>query len=103
MVFHFAILKFIVIFPSGGNMFEKLKLEELDRMALELSKMNKRLAQAAAEKALAQNETADLHYKYTVLQIYMKYGLTPSDSIDENGNIIKNADQAQQEDTNENK
>lgn len=66
-----------------------LQLQESDRLALELAKMNKRLAAVNAEKALAQNETADVHYKYVVLQIYMKYGLGPNDSIDENGNIIK--------------
>jgi regulator of replication initiation timing len=64
-------------------------LQEADKLALELAKMNKRLAAVNAEKALAQNETADLHYKYVVLQIYMKYGLTPNDSIDENGNILR--------------
>lgn len=69
------------------------KLEETDRMALELSKMNRRLAQAGAEKALAQNETAELHYKYTVLQVYMKYGLSSTDSIDENGNILRGVNQ----------
>jgi hypothetical protein len=64
-------------------------IQEADKLALELAKMNKRLAAVNAEKALAQNETADLHYKYVVLQIYMKYGLTPNDSIDESGNILR--------------
>ena len=66
-----------------------LKLGEVDRMALEVAKANRKTALANAEKALAQNETADLAYKYVVLQIYMKYGLTESDAISENGEIIK--------------
>ena len=68
---------------------ETIQLQEADKLALELAKMNRRLAAVNAEKALAQNETAELHYKYVVLQIYMKYGLSSSDSIDENGNVIK--------------
>jgi hypothetical protein len=68
---------------------ETVQLQETDKLALELAKMNRRLAAVNAEKALAQNETAELHYKYVVLQIYMKYGLSSSDSIDENGNVIK--------------
>lgn len=66
-----------------------LKLAEVDRMALELAKANRKTALAQAEKALAQNETADLAYKYVVLQLYMKYGLTEADAITEGGEIVK--------------
>jgi len=58
-------------------------------MIVEVAKANKRLALAQAEKALAQNETADVSYKYMILQLYMKYGLTAQDAIDESGNIIR--------------
>ena len=68
---------------------ELSQLLEADKLALELAKMNKRLAAVNAETALAQNETADIHYKYVVLQIYMKYNLTPEDTIDEHGNIVR--------------
>lgn len=67
----------------------KPRLADVDRMALELAKSNRKTALAQAEKALAQNETAELAYKYIVLQLYMKYGLTESDAISENGEIIK--------------
>lgn len=67
----------------------KPRLADIDRMALELAKSNRKTALAQAEKALAQNETAELAYKYIVLQLYMKYGLTESDAISENGEIIK--------------
>lgn len=64
---------------------EKLEvLSQEDKMALELAKMNKRLA-------IASVENAELHYKYVVLQIYMKYGLTQNDAIDEHGNINRNS------------
>ena len=73
-----------------------LKLAEIDRMALELAKSNKKTALANAEKALAQNETAYLAYKYVVLQLYMKYGLTEVDAITESGEIIKGGAAAKQ-------
>jgi len=66
------------------------RIAEEDRLALELAKANKKAALAQAEKAMAQNETAELAYKYVVLQIYMKYGLTESDAFTESGEIIKN-------------
>jgi len=68
---------------------EKVKLDEVDRMALEVAKANKKTALANAEKALAQNETSELAYKYIVLQIYMKYGLNEKDAISESGDILK--------------
>lgn len=65
------------------------RLSEVDRMALELAKANRKVALAQAEKALAQNETAELGYKYVVLQLYMKYGLTEADAINENGLVVR--------------
>ena len=66
------------------------KLSELDKMALELSKAKRQIALAEAKTALAHNENAELAYKYVVLQIYMKYGLTEVDAISEAGDIIRN-------------
>jgi len=68
----------------------KPKLQEVDRLVLEVAKANKKTALAYAEKALAQNETAELAYKYVVIQLYMKYNLTEADAINEFGEIIKN-------------
>lgn len=65
------------------------KLSDVDRMSLELAKSNKRTALALAEKALAQNEVAELSYKYTVLQLYMRYGLTEADALSEAGDILR--------------
>jgi len=65
------------------------QLQDVDRMALELAKSKRMVALAQAEKALAQNETADVSYKYVVLQLYMKYGLTEVDAIDESGKILR--------------
>jgi hypothetical protein len=65
------------------------KLGEVDRMALELAKSKRQTALAEAKTALAQNENAELAYKYVVLQLYMKYGLTERDAISENGDILK--------------
>jgi hypothetical protein len=66
------------------------KLSEVDRLTLELAKSRKQIALAEAKAALANNENAELSYKYVVLQLYMKYGLTELDAINENGTIIKN-------------
>lgn len=66
------------------------KLLDVDRMALELAKQRRQTALAEAKTALAQNENAELAYKYVVLQIYMKYGLTDADAISESGDIVKN-------------
>lgn len=62
-----------------------------DRHALEIAKMNRKLALSAAEKALAENNAAEISYKYVVLQLYMKYGLTEADAIDEQGFVLRGA------------
>lgn len=65
------------------------KLMDIDRMALELARSRRQTALAEAKTALAQSETAELAYKYVVLQLYMKYGLTDADAVSEAGDIIK--------------
>lgn len=71
------------------------KLEEADRLALELSKQKRLTALAQAERALIANEKAELEYKYIVLQLYMKYKLDASDALNENGDIIRNGAKSQ--------
>ena len=66
------------------------RLSDVDRLALELAKQRRQTALAEAKTALAQNENAELAYKYVVLQIYMKYGLSDADAISESGEIVKN-------------
>jgi hypothetical protein len=65
------------------------RLMDIDRMALELARQQRATALAEARTALAQNEKAELAYKYVVLQLYMKYGLTDADAISETGDIVK--------------
>lgn len=65
------------------------KISEVDRMALELSKSQRAVALAEAKTALANNEKAELAYKYVVLQIYMKYGMTAQDALSEAGEIVR--------------
>ena len=65
------------------------KMADVDRMALELAKSRRETALAEAKTALAQNEKAELSYKYIVLQLYMKYGLTEHDAITETGEIVR--------------
>jgi hypothetical protein len=65
------------------------RLAEVDKLALELAKSRRETALATAKTALAQNENAELSYKYIVLQLYMKYGLNEHDAVSETGEIIR--------------
>ena len=72
----------------------KEMMSDVDRLSLELAKQRRQTALAEAKTALAQNDNAELSYKYTVLQLYMKYGLDSSDAISENGEIIRGGAEA---------
>lgn len=65
------------------------RIVEVDRMALELAKSKREVALAEAKTALANNEKADLAYRYVVLQIYLKYGMNERDALSENGEIMR--------------
>lgn len=65
------------------------RLLETDRLALELAKSKRQTALAEAKTALANNENAELSYKYVVLQLYMKYGLSERDAVSEAGEILR--------------
>jgi hypothetical protein len=64
------------------------KLSDLDKMALDLAKEKRKTVLAEAKTAIANNDAAELAFKYVVLQLYMKYSLTANDAINENGEII---------------
>lgn len=68
---------------------EKEFLSEQDKHILDLVKMKRALAVANAEKALAQNETAEMAYNNLVLQLTFKYGLKEKDLITEAGEIVR--------------
>lgn len=62
---------------------ENPKIEEMDRMTLELSKQRKMTAMVAVENA-------ELTYRNVIMQLFMKYQLDSSDTIKEDtGEIIK--------------
>src|SRR5277367_368647 len=65
------------------------KMSEMDRMALELAKSRKQTAQATANTSAAQLETADIAYKYVILQLYRKYNLSEQDAISEDGSLLR--------------
>lgn len=69
--------------------FPEPRLEETDRLMLELAKNQRLLANSEAKTALANTEKAELAYKNVVLQLYLKYGLTFADAIRETGEIVK--------------
>lgn len=64
------------------------RLLDVDRLALELARQRRQTVLAEAKTALAQNDNAELAYKYIVLQLYMKYGLSDADAIKEDGEIV---------------
>lgn len=69
---------------------EEKKVSEVDRLSIDLMNVQKKLAEALAEKAAVEAALADYKYKNTILQIYVKYGLSLNDSIDEKGNVKPN-------------
>jgi len=59
------------------------KIEETERLTLELAKQ-RRIA------AIVANENAELAHKNLILQLYMKYNLSANDSIKEDtGEIVR--------------
>lgn len=71
------------------------KILDIDRMALEIATQKKLTALAEAKTALAQNENAELSFKYTVLQIYRKYNMSETDALDSaTGKIVRNGNVA---------
>lgn len=73
---------------KDSEMARPNKLAETDRLQLDLAKARRQTALAEAKTALANNENAELSYKYIVLQLYMKYGLSQTDALSEAGDII---------------
>ena len=67
----------------------KLALAEVDKLTLDLAREQKKTALAEAKAALANNEKAELAFKNIVLRLYLKYHLTTSDAISEDGQIVK--------------
>jgi hypothetical protein len=83
-----AVITDLVDAPEPGPVPQE-KMQEVDRMALELAKAKREVALADAKTAIANNEKADLSYRYVVLQLYMKYGLNANDAITEGGDIVR--------------
>ncbi len=54
-----------------------------DLVAIDTAKTQLQLASAAAEKAAADNKVAELTYRNTILTVYVKYGLSMNQVIDE--------------------
>jgi hypothetical protein len=67
----------------------KEQLSDMDKLQLELAKSRRQTVLAQAEKALAQNESAELSFKNIVLQLYMKYHMDSNDAISEQGEILR--------------
>ena len=64
------------------------RLSDVDKMALDLAKERRVTAQSEVKLAQAKGENAELSFRYVVLQLYMKYGLTNQDALAEDGTIV---------------
>ena len=65
------------------------RLAETDRLTLDLAKSKYETAVANTERAQAKQESAELAYRYFVLQLFTKYGLTASDAVKDDGTIVR--------------
>lgn len=82
--------------PSNPTPAAPEFISEADRAVFEMTRLKQKLALKEAEKALAQNENAELAFRYLLLQLYVKYKLdTTADAISENGEIQRNVLQNQ--------
>lgn len=76
--------------PLADEMMVTESISEADKVVFELAKMQRKIALANAEKALAQNESSEAGYRYLVLQLYVKYKMnTEKDKLNEDGSIIR--------------
>jgi hypothetical protein len=64
------------------------RLADDDKAVLDLAKSRKETASALAREAQAKGETAELAFRYVVLQLYMKYGLSQNDALGDDGSIL---------------
>jgi hypothetical protein len=67
------------------------KLSDLDKMALDLAGQKRATILAEAKLAVSKGETAELAFRYTILELYRKYNLSNNDAFNENGDIIYGA------------
>jgi hypothetical protein len=65
------------------------KITDEDKAVMELAKSRCETVLAQAKEAAAKAETADISYRYVILQIYHKSGLSISDALSENGEIVR--------------
>lgn len=79
--------------PMAKQAPQQETMSKEDIQSLEMARLTMQVALKEAEKALAENKAADLSYKYFILQLYMKYGLTAADALDEKGNIHRGVNQ----------
>ena len=81
----------LVDFPSSeqSDAGTVERISDNDRFAMELLKLNRKVSVLEAEKAILSSQNADANYKYAVLQLYMRYGLSQDDTIDDSGKIIR--------------
>lgn len=63
------------------------RLSNEDILNLKLAKHTKELAQMSALKAATESKLADVIYRNTVLEIYLKNKLTVNDAVSEDGEI----------------
>lgn len=73
---------------AGSNTTESLSQE--DMLSIERAQAKLELAALTARAASSESELAQMQYKNIIMQLFMKYGLSKSDTINRDGTITKN-------------
>lgn len=60
-----------------------------DHDVIQNLKANAAFCKALTQKAVAEQRAAELEVQAAVLRTYMKYGMSPTDQIDGEGNIVR--------------
>jgi hypothetical protein len=76
---------------------DELKLTDEERNIIAAAKNRAILSATQADKAVAEAKVAELEYRNIIQQIFIRYGLTVNDTIEEKTGIITVAKKTEQE------
>lgn len=74
---------------------QKISPEDLN--AIQTSRTNFAYMKVLTEKAQLEEKIAELQAKNTLLNVYLKYGLSSTDKIDKDGLVIKEQNESSEE------
>lgn len=65
------------------------KVSKEDQDTLQQLKSNVAFCRALTQKAQAEQRAAELEVQAATLRLFMKYGMSPNDQVDADGNILR--------------